>query len=64
MYFEYGEKETEHLKSKDVRLAEVIEKVEHINRAVDSDLFSSVVPSHHRSADFHKGAAYDLAAHE
>mgnify|MGYP004649218995 FL=1 len=45
MYFEYGEKETEYLKSKDVRLAEVIEKVEHINRAVDSDLFSSVV--HH-----------------
>ena len=45
MYFEYGEKETEYLKSKDVRLAEVIEKVEHTNRAVDSDLFSSVV--HH-----------------
>ena len=45
MFFEYGEKETEYLKSKDTRLAEVIEKVGHINRAVDSDLFSSVV--HH-----------------
>ena len=45
MYFEYGEKETEYLKSKDARLADVIEKVGHINRAVDSDLFSSVV--HH-----------------
>ena len=45
MYFEYGEKETEYLKSKDARLAEVIEKVGHIDRPVDSDLFSSVV--HH-----------------
>ena len=45
MFFEYGEKETEYLKSKDSRLAEVIEKVGHIDRAVDSDLFSSVV--HH-----------------
>ena len=44
-YFEYGEKETEYLKSKDVRLADVIEKIGHIDRAVDSDLFSSVV--HH-----------------
>lgn len=45
MYFEYGDKETEYLKSKDVRLAEVIDKIGHINRAADSDLFSSVV--HH-----------------
>lgn len=45
MFFEYGEKETEYLKSKDACLAEVIEKVGHIERAVDSDLFSSVV--HH-----------------
>ncbi len=45
MFFEYGEVETEYLKSKDARLAEVIDKVGHINRAVDSDLFSSVV--HH-----------------
>ena len=45
MFFEYGETETEYLKSKDSRLAEVIEKVGHIDRAVDSDLFSSVV--HH-----------------
>ena len=44
-YFEYGEKETEYLKSKDVRLADVIEKIGHIDRAVDSDLFSSVI--HH-----------------
>ena len=45
MIFEYGEKETEYLKSKDARLAEVIERVGHIERAVDTDLFSSVV--HH-----------------
>ena len=45
MFFEYGEKETEYLKSKHARLAEVIESVGHIERAVDTDLFSSVV--HH-----------------
>lgn len=45
MYFKYGETEIEYLKSKDARLSEVIEKVGHINRAVDSDLFSLVV--HH-----------------
>ena len=45
MFFEYGEKETEYLKTKDARLAETIEKVGHIDRAVDSDLFSSVI--HH-----------------
>lgn len=45
MYFEYGEKEIEYLKSKDARLADVIDKVGHIDRPVDTDLFSSVV--HH-----------------
>lgn len=43
--FRYGDIETEYLKSKDTRLAEVIEKVGHIDRPVDTDLFSSVV--HH-----------------
>lgn len=45
MYFNYGEKETDYLKSKDKKLAEVIDWVGHINRPVDIDLFSSVV--HH-----------------
>ena len=44
-YFEYGDKETDYLRQKDKRLAEVIDRVEHIHRAVDGDLFSSVV--HH-----------------
>ena len=44
-YFEYGETETEYLKSKDKRLADVIDRVGHIHRAVDADLFSAVV--HH-----------------
>ena len=44
-YFEYGECETEYLKSRDSRLAEVIEKIGHVDRTVDGDLFSSVV--HH-----------------
>lgn len=45
MYFEYGEKETEYLKSKDKRLAEVIDKIGHISRTVDDDLFSAII--HH-----------------
>ncbi|MBQ3417534.1 MAG: DNA-3-methyladenine glycosylase 2 family protein [Ruminococcus sp.] len=45
MYFQYGKQETEYLKSKDVRLGAVIEQIGHIDRAVDTDLFSSVV--HH-----------------
>lgn len=45
MYFAYGEKETAYLSRRDKMLAEVIEKVGHINREVDTDLFSSVV--HH-----------------
>ena len=45
MYFEYGEKEIEYLKAKDKRLGEVIDRVGHIEREVDPDLFSSVV--HH-----------------
>lgn len=44
-YFLYGEKEITYLKSKDKKLAAIIEQVGHIERAVDNDLFSSVV--HH-----------------
>ncbi len=43
--FEYGEQETEYLKARDQNLSVVINRIGHINRAVDSDLFSSVV--HH-----------------
>ncbi len=45
MYFEYGEAELSYLRKKDKRLCEVIDRIGHIDRAVDSDLFSSVV--HH-----------------
>lgn len=45
MYFEYESAETEYLKSKDKKLAAVIEQIGHIDRTVDTDLFSSVV--HH-----------------
>ncbi len=45
MLFAYGQKEIDYLKSKDKRLAKVIEKVGFIEREVDADLFSSVV--HH-----------------
>lgn len=43
MYFEYGEKETEYLKAKDPRLAEIIDRIGHISREVDTDLYASVV---------------------
>lgn len=45
MFFYYTDKETEYLKSRCKRMAEVIDRVGHIDRAVDDDLFSSVV--HH-----------------
>ncbi len=45
MYFEYGEAETDYLKIKDKKLGEVIDKIGHIERSADTDLFSSVV--HH-----------------
>ena len=44
-YFEYGATELNYLRQKDKRLCSVIDRVGHIDRAVDTDLFSSVV--HH-----------------
>ena len=43
MYFEYGEKETEYLKSKDKKLGEAIDIIGHIYRETDNDLFLSIV---------------------
>lgn len=45
IYFEYGEKELAYLRQKDKRLGAVIDRVGPVRRAVDTDLFSSVV--HH-----------------
>ena len=45
MFFEYGEKELAYLRKKDKRLCEVIDRIGHIDRTVDTGLFSSVV--HH-----------------
>lgn len=45
MYFEYGEKEISYLRQKDARLREVIDRIGHIYRETDSELFSSVI--HH-----------------
>ena len=45
MYFAYGEQALSYLRKKDKRLCEVIDRIGHIDRAVDPDLFSSVV--HH-----------------
>ena len=45
MYFVYGEKELCYLRRKDRRLSAAIDRIGHVDRAVDTDLFSSVV--HH-----------------
>ena len=45
MHFEYGEKEISYLKSKDAKLAEVIDTLGFVERESDTDLFSAVV--HH-----------------
>lgn len=45
MYFEYGEKEIEYLKRKDKILGAAIDRIGHVYRRVDADLFSSVI--HH-----------------
>ena len=43
MYFEYGEKEIEYLKTKDKKLGESIDHIGHIYRETDNDLFLSIV---------------------
>ena len=45
MFFAYGETEVAYLRQRDKRLCAVIDRIGHIDRAVDTDLFSSVV--HH-----------------
>ena len=45
MYFSYGEAELAYLRQRDKRLGKGIDRIGHIDRAVDTDLFSSVV--HH-----------------
>lgn len=45
MYFAYGKTEVSYLRRKDKRLCAVIDRIGHIDRAVDTDLFSSVI--HH-----------------
>lgn len=45
MIFVYGNEEINYLKSKDKQLSDVIDRIGHIEREVDTDLFSSVI--HH-----------------
>lgn len=45
MYFEYGTKEIDYLKSKDKTFAQIIDKIGKINRETEDDLFFSVVSS-------------------
>ena len=45
MYFAYGETELAYLRQKDKRLCQAIDRIGHIDRTVDTDLFSSVI--HH-----------------
>ena len=43
MFFEYGETEINFLKSRDEKLAAAIDKIGHVYREVEEDLFSTVV---------------------
>ena len=45
MYFAYGERELSYLRQKDKRLGSVMDRIGQIDRAIDPNLFSSVV--HH-----------------
>jgi DNA-3-methyladenine glycosylase II len=45
LFFQYGKRETDYLKSRDKTLGNAIDKIGHIKRAIDTDFFSSVV--HH-----------------
>ncbi len=42
MYFRYGQKETDYLKSRDKRLGELIDRIGPIERELDTDLFSAL----------------------
>lgn len=44
-YFEYGNTETEYLKSKDDKMAQLIEKAGHIYRTVNPDLYRALTDS-------------------
>ena len=45
MYFLYGEKEINHLRSRDKKFAEAIDRIGTIKRAVNPDLFSALIES-------------------
>jgi DNA-3-methyladenine glycosylase II len=45
LFFQYGKRETDYLKSRDKILGNAIDKIGHIKRTIDTDLFSSIV--HH-----------------
>ncbi len=43
MNFKYGDKEISYLKGRDAKMAEVIERIGHIEREINPDVFSAVV---------------------
>jgi DNA-3-methyladenine glycosylase II len=45
LFFQYGKREIDYLKSRDKILGNAIDKIGHIERTIDTDLFSSIV--HH-----------------
>ena len=45
MFFVYGDEETNYLKEKDKKLGAIIDKIGHIDREINPDLFSSVIHS-------------------
>ena len=45
MYFPYGGTETDYLRERDPRLGAVIDRLGHIDRELDPDLFTAVTSS-------------------
>ena len=43
MFFQYGDREISYLAAKDKRLGQAIQQIGHIDREVDSELFSAIV---------------------
>jgi hypothetical protein len=61
IYFQYGEKEIEHLKKADKKLAAVINRIGVIERAVNPDLFSALV-NYRWSTNLYKSTSDHLGA--
>ena len=64
MYFQYGSRETEYLKSRDKALGEVIDRIGHRLSGNRSGSFLLCGPSHRGTADLNQGPGHYLGKNE